>query len=189
MKIIKILTIISAILLLLIAGCAGNNINQESVAVKDGGKMADKIATIETDKGTIKFGLYEDKAPITAKNFIELASSGFYDGLAFHRYEPGFVIQGGDPNGDGTGGSGKNIPLEVNQDLTHVKGAVAMARAQDPNSASSQFYITLEDAHFLDGNYAVFGKVIEGMDVVEKLRAGDLMNKVTINYSGGTKYS
>ena len=181
MKIIKILAIISAMLLLLIAGCAGNNINQESVAVKDGGKMSNKIAIIETGKGTIKLELYEDKAPITAKNFIELAGSGFYDGLTFHRYEPGFVIQGGDPNGDGTGGSGKTIPLEINPALTHVKGAVAMARANNPNSASSQFYITLEDAHFLDGNYAVFGKVIEGMDVVGKLRAGDKMNKVTIN--------
>ena len=140
-----------------------------------------KIATIETGKGTIKLELYEDKAPITAKNFIELAGSGFYDGLTFHRYEPGFVIQGGDPNGDGTGGSGKTIPLEINPALTHVKGAVAMARANNPNSASSQFYITLEDAHFLDGNYAVFGKVIEGMDVAEQLRAGDKMNKVTIN--------
>ena len=181
MKIIKIWAIISAMFLLLIAGCAGNNINRESAAAQDGGKMANKIATIETDKGIIKFELYEDKAPITAKNFIELASSGFYDGLTFHRYEPGFVIQGGDPNGDGTGGSGKNIPLEVNRDLTHAKGAVAMARTQDPNSASSQFYITLEDAHFLDGSYAVFGKVIEGMDVVGQLRAGDVMNKVTIS--------
>jgi len=180
-KIIKILAIISAMLLLLIAGCAGNNINQESVAAKDGGKMSNKIAIIETGKGTIKLELYEDKAPITAKNFIELAGSGFYDGLTFHRYEPGFVIQGGDPNGDGTGSSGKTIPLETNPELTHVKGAVAMARAQDPNSASSQFYITLEDSHFLDGSYAVFGKVIEGMDVAEQLRAGDKMDKVTIN--------
>ena len=181
MKIIKILAIASAMCLLLIAGCAGNNISGESVAANGGGKMANKIATIETGKGAIKIELYEDKAPITAKNFIELASSGFYDGLAFHRYEPGFVIQGGDPKGDGTGGSGKRIPLELNPDLTHAKGAVAMARTQDPNSATSQFYITLEDAHFLDGNYAVFGRVINGMDVAEKLRAGDVMSKVIIS--------
>lgn len=181
MKIIKVLAIISAMCLLFIAGCSGNNISGESVAVNDGGKMANKIAAIETGKGTIKLELYEDKAPITAKNFIELANSGFYDGLTFHRYEPGFVIQGGDPKGDGTGGSGKKIPLEVNPDLTHAKGAVAMARTQDPNSATSQFYITLEDAHFLDGNYAVFGKVIEGMDAAEKIRAGDKMNKVRVS--------
>ena len=140
-----------------------------------------KVATIETDKGTIKFELYEDKAPITSNNFVELAKSGFYDGLTFHRYEPGFVIQGGDPKGDGTGGSGKSIALEIVPELKHVKGAVAMARSQDPNSASSQFYFTLEASHFLDGDYAVFGKVVEGMDVVMQLRAGDKMNKVIIS--------
>ncbi len=130
--------------------------------------------------GVIKFELYEDKAPITSKNFIDLANSNFYDGLIFHRYEPGFVIQGGDPNGDGTGGSGKTIPLEIHPELRHVKGAVAMARSNDPNSASSQFYITLEASHSLDDNYAVFGQVTEGTDVVEKLRAGDKINKITI---------
>ncbi|MBI2134650.1 peptidylprolyl isomerase [Candidatus Woesearchaeota archaeon] len=169
------------VFLFVIAGCSGSNTARDPVVTGEDVKMKNKIATIDTDKGTIKFELYQDKAPVTAKNFIELASSGFYDGLTFHRYEPGFVIQGGDPNGDGTGGSGKNILLEINPALTHVKGAVAMARASDPNSASSQFYITLEDSHFLDGNYAVFGKVIEGMDVAGKLRDGDVMNKVTIS--------
>jgi len=143
-------------------------------------KMA-KYAIIETDKGTIKAELYADKAPITAKNFIDLANSGFYNGLAFHRVEPGFVVQGGDPKGDGTGGSGKTIPLEINQELKHVKGALAMARSQDPDSASSQFYITLDHVHFLDGNYAVFGKVIQGMDAVEKIKVGDRMSKVYIS--------
>jgi peptidyl-prolyl cis-trans isomerase B (cyclophilin B) len=90
------------------------------------------------------------------------------------------VIQGGDPNGDGTGGSGKQIELEIHPELRHVKGAVAMARSQEPNSASSQFYFTLEASHFLDDNYAVFGKVIEGMEIVEQLRVGDKMNKVTV---------
>ena len=140
-----------------------------------------KTATIETNKGIIKFELYEEKAPITTKNFIELAESKFYDGLTFHRYEPGFVIQGGDPDGDGTGGSEKSIPLEISPDLKHIKGAVAMARSQDPNSARSQFYITLEAASFLDGNYAVFGQVVEGMDVAMELRAGDKMEKITIS--------
>ncbi|MAG91308.1 peptidylprolyl isomerase [Candidatus Woesearchaeota archaeon] len=140
-----------------------------------------KIATIETDKGIIKAELFTDKAPITTTNFIDLANSGFYNGLTFHRVEPGFVVQGGDPNGDGTGGSGKNIQLEIHQDLKHVKGVLAMARSQDPNSASSQFYITLASASFLDGQYAVFGKVIEGMEFVEQIKVGDKMNKITIS--------
>ena len=140
-----------------------------------------EYATIETDYGIIKAEIYTAKAPITAKNFIGLANSGFYNGLKFHRVEPGFVVQGGDPNGDGTGGSGKNIPLEINPELKHVKGVLAMARSNDPNSASSQFYITLAPAPFLDGNYAVFGKVVQGMDVVEKIKVGDKMNKVYVS--------
>lgn len=138
------------------------------------------IATIETNKGIIKAELYTDKAPITTSNFIKLANEKFYDGLTFHRYEPGFVIQGGDPLGTGTGGSKDKIKLEIHPDLRHVKGALAMARSSDPNSASSQYYITLDEAHFLDDNYAVFGKVIEGMDVALQLRKGDVMNKITI---------
>ncbi len=168
------------VLLIVIAGCTGNNATGEAIAV-GGDKMTDRIATIETNKGIIKFELFEDKAPITTKNFIELAESGFYNGLTFHRVEPGFVIQGGDPNGDGTGGSGKTIPLEISPDLKHAKGVVAMARSQDPNSASSQFYITLANTPLLDGNYAVFGNVIEGMDVVESIQVGDEMNKVSIS--------
>lgn len=120
------------------------------------------------------------EAPITTKNFIELAQKGFYDGLTFHRVEPGFVVQGGDPKGDGTGGSEKTIPLEINALLTHKKGAVGMARSQDPNSASSQFYICLGDAKFLDNSYAVFGQVIAGQDIAEKIAKGDKMTKVTI---------
>lgn len=146
--------------------------------------MAEKknrTATIETNKGTIKFVLNEDLAPITTANFIELAQRNFYDGLKFHRVEPNFVIQGGCPHGTGTGGSGKNIPLEVTPNLKHGEaGAVAMARSSAPNSASSQFYITLAPTPFLDGNYAVFGRVTEGLDVVRQIRVGDVMNKVTI---------
>ena len=140
-----------------------------------------RTAIIETNKGTIKFVLNEDLAPVTAGNFIELAEKKFYDGLTFHRVEPGFVIQGGCPQGTGTGGSGKNIPLEVTPNLKHGEaGAVAMARSSAPNSASSQFYITLGPAAFLDGNYAVFGRVTEGLDVVKSIRIGDVMNSVTI---------
>ncbi len=139
-----------------------------------------RTIVMETTKGTIKFGLYEEDAPITTKNFIDLTNQGFYNGLAFHRYEPGFVVQGGDPKGDGTGGSDKTIQLEISPKLRHVKGALGMARSQEPNSASSQFYFTLEDSNFLDDNYAVFGIVTEGMDVVQQLRAGDKMTKVTV---------
>ena len=147
--------------------------------------MAEKknrTAVIETNKGTIKFTLNEDLAPITTANFIELAQRNFYDGLKFHRVEPNFVIQGGCPHGTGTGGSGKNIPLEVTPNLKHGEaGAVAMARSSAPNSASSQFYITLAPTPFLDGNYAVFGRVTEGLDVVRQIRVGDVMNSVTIS--------
>ena len=140
-----------------------------------------RTAVIETDKGTIKFTLYEDLAPITTANFIELAERSFYDGLTFHRVEPGFVIQGGDPLGNGMGGSDKRIPLEVSPNLKHGDaGAVAMARSSDPNSASSQFYITLGAAGFLDGNYAVFGRVTEGLEVVRQIRKGDRMSSVRI---------
>lgn len=136
---------------------------------------------IETGKGAIKFLLYESEAPLTTSNFIELAERGFYDGLTFHRVEPGFVVQGGDPQGTGMGGSEKKIKLEVSPGLKHGDaGAVAMARSQHPDSASSQFYITLGPAAFLDGNYAVFGRVIDGMDVVRQLRVGDRMTKVTV---------
>src|SRR5215475_2687342 len=140
-----------------------------------------RTAVIETDKGAIKFVLHEDLAPITTANFIALAQRNFYDGLKFHRVEPNFVIQGGGPHGTGMGGSGKNIPLEVSANLKHGEaGAVVSGRASDPNSASSQFYITLSPTPFLDGNYAVFGRVTEGMDVVRRIHAGDVMNSVTI---------
>lgn len=140
-----------------------------------------RTAIIETNKGTIKFELNEDLAPITTANFIGLAESKFYDGLTFHRVEPGFVIQGGCPRGNGTGGSDKKIPLEVTPNLKHGEpGAVAMARSSDPNSASSQFYITLAPTPFLDMNYAVFGRVTEGLDVVKQIRVGDTMTSVQI---------
>ncbi len=130
-------------------------------------------AKIETDRGTIIIKLFPDVAT-TTENFIELVNRGFYDGLTFHRYVPGFVIQGGDPTGKGAGGSGKTIPLEISSHK-HIEGAVAMARTNDPNSASSQFYICLAAQPELDGKYAVFGQVIQGMPVVMTLRQGDKM--------------
>ncbi len=138
------------------------------------------IVVFETTKGVFKAEIYTDKAPITGANFISLVKSGFYNGLTFHRYVPGFVIQGGDPKGDGTGGSNQTIPLEVRPDLKHVAGALGMARASDPNSASSQFYVALQDLPQLDMQYAVFGQVIQGFDVVQQLRQGDRMTKVYV---------
>ncbi len=132
----------------------------------------------ETTQGLFVAEIYSD-VPTTAKNFLELTARSFFDGIVFHRYEPGFVIQGGDPTGTGMGGSEKNIPLEITHHK-HIKGALGMARSQDPNSASSQFYVCLTDTPFLDGNYAVFGKVIEGMESVQALRRGDKMVKVTL---------
>jgi peptidyl-prolyl cis-trans isomerase B (cyclophilin B) len=143
--------------------------------------MANRTAVLDTTQGVIKFTLYEDQTPVTAQNFIELAEQGFYNGLKFHRYVSGFVIQGGDPLGNGMGGSERTIPLEVTPSLKHdAAGIVAMARSQDPDSASSQFYITLAPANFLDMNYAVFGKVTDGLENALKLREGDKMNTVTI---------
>ena len=167
-----LITIVLMVLMAFTLGCT-----EKSQPVQSG---KDRIATIETNKGIIKFELFEKEAPLTTSNFIELAQSGFYNGLTFHRVEPGFVIQGGDPKGDGTGGSPKTIPLEIAPSLTHKKGAVGMARSSDPNSASSQFYIVLADAKFLDGQYAVFGQVTEGQDVAENIAVGDKMLKITI---------
>lgn len=126
------------------------------------------------DYGTIKLELDEGSAPITVANFIKLAQSGFYDGLTFHRIMDGFMIQGGDPKGNGTGGAEEKIKGEFSQNgvpnpIRHVKGVISMARAKDPDSASSQFFITVADATFLDGGYAAFGRVTEGMEIAEKI--------------------
>jgi cyclophilin family peptidyl-prolyl cis-trans isomerase len=143
--------------------------------------MTDRKVTFETTKGQIVARLEETKAPVTTANFIGLVEKGFYNGLTFHRYAPGFVIQGGDPDGNGRGGSGTHIKLEVTKDLKHDgAGVLAMARSQDPDSASSQFYFTLGAAPHLDMGYAVFGKVISGLDAVKALREGDRMTSVTI---------
>ena len=136
-------------------------------------------ARISTGKGDIVFRFYPNDAPQHAAAFIKLARAGFYDGLTFHRVEPGFVIQGGDPSGNGTGGPGYQLDAEFN-DNKHVPGTVAMARSSNPNSAGSQFYICLGDAPFLNKQYTVFGHVVEGQTVVDAIRVGDVMNGVTI---------
>ena len=130
-----------------------------------------RTAVIETSKGTIKVALDEKRAPITTANFIKLAESGFYDGLIFHRIIKGFMIQGGDPQGTGMGGAKDTINLEIHPELRHVDGAISMARSQNPNSASSQFFICNGAQAFLDNNYATFGQTVEGMDVVRIIAA------------------
>lgn len=126
--------------------------------------------------GTVSLELDGDTAPITVQNFMDLANSGFYDGLTFHRIIDGFMIQGGDPNGNGTGGSDKNIAGEFaangyENNIEHVKGVISMARSQDPDSASSQFFIMVADAPHLDGQYAAFGHVTSGQEIVDQIAA------------------
>ena len=138
----------------------------------------------------MSFELYPDVAPKSVANFVKLAETGFYDGLTFHRIVPGFVIQGGDPLGNGTGGPGWHIPGEFaangfKNDLKHERGVISWARAQDPNSAGSQFFIMVDDAPYLDGNYAAFGRLTDGIDVVDQIVAGlhgrkPVMKTVTI---------
>ena len=126
------------------------------------------------DYGTISLELDADTAPITVTNFIKLAQEGFYDGLTFHRIIKDFMMQGGDPAGNGTGGSDENIKGEfsdngVENDISHERGVISMARSQDPDSASSQFFIVHQDSTFLDGQYAAFGHVTDGMDIVDEI--------------------
>ena len=159
-----------------------------------------EIAVIDTSKGTIRVQLAGNDAPIHVGNFVELAQKGFYDGLKFHRYVPGFVIQGGCPNtrdfsseevaqlvalgrsNFGTGGPGYSIKEEftTNPNNVHDKYTLAMARSSDPNSAGSQFYFCLEPQPMLDSGYTVFGQTLEGGDVIDALRAGDEIKSVTI---------
>jgi peptidyl-prolyl cis-trans isomerase B (cyclophilin B) len=150
-------------------------------APKGGKKVKTAVITMEKG-GEIVIEFFPDDAPKTVDNFVALAAKGFYNGVTFHRVEPGFVVQGGDPKGNGTGGPGYTIKDEFNKQK-HVRGAVAMARTQAPNSAGSQFYITLAPAHFLDGQYTVFGRITSGMDVVDKIKVGDKMKSVTIKES------
>ena len=126
--------------------------------------------------GTVKLELDGDTAPITVQNFMDLANSGFYNGLTFHRIIDGFMIQGGDPLGNGTGGSDKTIKGEfesngVENNISHTEGTISMARSQDPDSASSQFFIMVDDGPYLDGEYAAFGHVTEGQDIIDKVAA------------------
>ena len=163
--------------------------------------MANPIVTIQMkDGGVMKAELYPEIAPASVKNFVDLASKGFYNGLIFHRVIPGFMIQGGDPEGTGMGGPGYTIKGEFTangfrNDLKHTRGVLSMARAMDPDSAGSQFFIMHETSPHLDGQYAAFGRIIEGQDVVDKIatvrtdyndrpRQPQIMKKVTAETFG-----
>lgn len=173
MTVKKIIAILSAaILTLTFCGCSKRQSEFDS-NTSSGYGTHHAVITVK-DYGDIKLVLDGDTAPITVKNFVELAKSGFYDGLTFHRIIKGFMIQGGDPKGNGTGGSDKTIRGEfskngVENNISHKRGVISMARLQDNNSASSQFFIMHEDGDYLDGSYAAFGHVTEGMDVVDKI--------------------
>ena len=165
--------------------------------------VGDEVARVATSKGEIVVKLDGAGAPIHVANFCELAEAGFYDGLKFHRYVPGFVIQGGCPNTrdmapedvaagrsgrsgrPGTGGPGYRIREEFssNPRNSHEDGALAMARSQDPNSAGSQFYVCLGPQHMLDSGYTVFGQTVEGFDVIGSLRAGDVIESIRIEHA------
>lgn len=173
---------------LIISGCGGGS-NSSSDSSSQAATQAEETTAASQDTdykssytavidvknyGKITVELYEELAPITVKNFVKLAKDGFYDGLTFHRIITGFMIQGGDPKGDGTGGSKETIKGEFSQNgvennLSHTRGVISMARASDPDSASSQFFIVHQDSTFLDGQYAGFGRVTDGMDIVDKI--------------------
>ena len=184
----KALVFLLATFVLFTTGCSAAGMNDKDKGAK---KMANPIAVFETNHGTFEIELFEDKAPITVKNFIDLAEKGFYDGLIFHRVIDAFMIQGGDPNGMGTGGPGYTIPDEFHKDLKHdSEGVLSMANA-GPNTGGSQFFITLAATPWLDGHHSVFGKVVKGMDVVREIGKVDtdfqdkplakvVMEKVTI---------
>ncbi len=136
------------------------------------------LITLESG-GEIKIEFFPQDAPKTVENFVTLAKKGFYDGLAFHRVVPDFVVQGGDPKGNGTGGPGYTIKAEFNQ-RKHVRGTLAMARSQHPDSAGSQFYITYGAQPHLDNSYTIFGHVVSGMEHVDRIKQGDRMRSVAI---------
>ena len=166
----KIMIIISTLLLILVTASCG-----KSSPAQPGQKLRHAEITVK-NYGTIKLELDEGVAPITVANFVKLAKEGFYDGLTFHRIMNGFMIQGGDPQGDGYGGSKDKIKGEFSANgwdnpIKHVEGTISMARSGKPDSASSQFFIVLGNASHLDGNYAAFGHVTEGIEVVKKIAA------------------
>lgn len=172
----KLIMITSVVLMLLFTGCTSQNTKEGSIDNMNYKETEEKTnyVKIDTSKGIMLLELYPDVAPITVENFQKLISEKFYDNLTFHRIIKDFMIQGGDPKGDGTGGSEEKIKGEfenngIKNDLSHQKGVISMARSNAYDSASSQFFICHGDASYLDGNYAAFGKLIAGEDTLDKL--------------------
>ncbi len=164
--------LLALVLVLCLCACGGSK--APTYTYTDPGQKLRHAEITIRDYGTIKLELDEGVAPITVENFVELANKGFYNGLTFHRIIDGFMIQGGDPQGDGFGGSGKTIKGEfadngVKNPISHVKGVLSMARGDEYDSGSSQFFITVADSTFLDGHYAAFGKVTEGVEIAEQI--------------------
>ncbi len=199
-----IVTMMAFALCLSLAACTGSkSTDSSSSETVNYSNAANPVAEIVmSDGGVIKVELYPEAAPNTVNNFISLANSGFYDGLTFHRIIPGFMIQGGDPSGDGTGGPDYSIAGEFEDNgfengLKHTRGVISMARAQSYDSAGSQFFIMVADTQSLDGQYAAFGKVTEGMEVVDRIVGAErdsrdkpkepiVMTKVTVDLKGKT---
>ena len=170
----KIVLALAAVLCLGLTACGQTPADASASAAEPIGKYTAVIDI--AGYGAITLELDGDSAPLTVANFVKLAQAGFYDGLTFHRIMDGFMMQGGDPKGNGTGGSDETVPGEFSANgydnpISHTRGTISMARAQDPNSASSQFFICQADSTFLDGNYAAFGRVTDGMDVVDAICA------------------
>ena len=174
-KITSIILIIASVILLAACGKSGAAGGADEAAGSGDSKEVTNVTIEMENGGIIKLELYPDIAPITVANFVKLAKSGFYDGLIFHRVINGFMIQGGDPEGTGMGGSDETIKGEfsangVKNDISHERGVISMARnSRSMDSASSQFFIVQEDSTYLDGQYAAFGRVTEGMDVVDEI--------------------
>jgi cyclophilin family peptidyl-prolyl cis-trans isomerase len=168
-----------------ISSGSGPNLKEQKVSNPspdlsvDTNGLSKATVVMTTNQGVIKYKFYPKDAPNTVNRMIQLINQGFYTGLIFHRVVPGFVIQGGDPSGNGTGGSGQKLKAEFNA-RRHIEGTLAMARSGDPDSADSQFYISLGTHPHLDHNYTVFGQVIEGMDVAKKIKVGDKMTTIVI---------
>ena len=173
----KFILALAAVLCLGLTACGQQGNADASASGSAAEPIGKYTAVIDiADYGTITLELDGDSAPLTVANFVKLAKDGFYDGLTFHRIMDGFMMQGGDPKGNGTGGSEETIPGEFSANgydnpISHTRGTISMARASDPNSASSQFFICQADSTFLDGNYAAFGRVTDGMDVVDAICA------------------
>ncbi|UPU39523.1 peptidylprolyl isomerase [Erysipelothrix sp. Poltava] len=208
MKKIKTLIAIDFFVLISLTGCSQTKEQPKpdpSLEVQDFSKDTNPIVTIEMeDGGIIALELYPDIAPNTVNNFIKLVEDSFYDGLLFHRVIPGFMIQGGDPQGTGTGGPGYTIKGEFSQNnfdnpISHKRGIISMARSKGNDTAGSQFFIVTTDAPHLDGSYAAFGNVVEGMDTVDRIVSVDtnqdnrpvdgkeqVMKRVTVDTKGKT---